>query len=115
MLNYNQKFYLVCALAGIGIVIFFYKAWRIENESYSNFLNENYSGVIYQIKYRVENRNLPDMKIDDKWYSSYKWQMDIVNKIQVGDSISKKRDSPEVTLFRKDSAGVFIRLELENQ
>ncbi|MEA9413654.1 hypothetical protein [Flavobacterium sp. PL02] len=86
---------------------------RISRERYKEMLKDEFSGIVARKYLDKESRNSPVFKLkDSSWHIGYNmlWE-----KIEIGDSLSKKGKSPLVKIIKKGTIEVFdVYYEFKN-
>jgi hypothetical protein len=69
------------------------------------YVERKYSGIIYEIRNLEGNRDLPDIRIDNRWIPFSIDDSKVKSYIQVGDSIIKESGTEIIYVYRKDLNG----------
>ena len=96
----NRLIYLVAVF--VFFAVFFAIGFYEDHKKYQDFINEEYSGVVQDIKYVNGNRGYPYVKIGEEWIVFGKFESKIENRISISDSIVKIADSENFKIFKKN-------------
>lgn len=70
-------------------------------KDHKEFLDEEYKGVILDIRVLEGNRGTPELKIRNEWIYLGPHGSKVENYIKIGDSIVKKAKREEIIVFKK--------------
>ena len=90
-----------------SFVLFFIKGFESNKQAEVKFINKSYFGMIKDIKYGEGNMGDPYVKIRNSVFVFGYFEDKVRNYIKVGDSIAKDSGSTAISVFRKDSNGVW--------
>jgi hypothetical protein len=70
-------------------------------------LDQQYHGVVYEIKHFYGDRGLPAIRVDTNWINPGTLDADVLHLLKIGDSIVKNTGSHNALLFRKNVNGIW--------
>ena len=95
---------IVFIILGISFVFFFISAYVHLKKGKNRFLNEEYIGILINIKEVKNNRGAHHIQIKNNWIS-LGHSIKVQNYIQIGDSIVKKSGTKTIKVYRKKING----------
>jgi len=93
---------IIICLIVLLFISFFVHVIYLSYHGQKEFIKSHYNGVILEIRKLEGRRDLPDIRINDKWLSIDINESKIKNYIKVGDSIVKDSGTEEIKVYRMD-------------
>jgi hypothetical protein len=70
------------------------------------FSRKSYSGIVDSVRYSQLNRGAPSIYMNHRWVTLSIDEMSMAQKIQVGDSLVKQKNTTVIYCYRRDTTGV---------
>ncbi len=93
----------------ISFTVFFAMSFYQTEHIHKDFVEQEYSGIIKEVKYIKGNRGMPSIKINTFWIHLGPYSSKISHYIQTGDSIVKKKGYEEIIIFRRNKNGEWVK------
>lgn len=89
----------------IAFMLFYINGYYEDRKAQKAFVEEEFHGIIIEIKYFEGRRGFPDLKIDNKWIYMGLNGEKIQNYIKVSDSLAKESGTEIIKVYRKNLKG----------
>lgn len=89
----------------ILFIIFFGYTFYAMYHGKKEYINRQYSGIITEIRLLQGSRDVPDIKINNRWIILDIQDSKVKHYIQVGDSIVKESGTEIIKVYRKNLKG----------
>jgi hypothetical protein len=92
-------------IAACAFIVFFINGYYKDKKEQTAFIEEEFHGIIMEIKYVEGNRGDPYVKIGNQWIVFGPREDKVRNYISVEDSIVKKMGTVTIKVYRKNVKG----------
>ncbi|RLD83862.1 MAG: hypothetical protein DRJ10_02660 [Bacteroidetes bacterium] len=82
----------------------------MDHQAKHAFWGVEYEGIVMDLRYIEGKAGWPEVKIKRRWIYLGVFAANIAFKVQIGDSIVKKKGQVEIEVYRRDSAGEWKKL-----
>jgi hypothetical protein len=94
-------------------LIFWYYLETIPQRLKAKYRDQNYSGIIKEIKRTQRHRGSPDINLDGNWVIVNLNDSKLFKHLSIGDSIVKLKGEEFTSLYRIDQTGRYVLLKIE--